>query len=219
MMDSRTRQERRFSIQVRAPEQDHEGAPPSTELWVEGCAARYDSVTVLYTEKGIDYKEQIARGAFDDCVMVDTIFNYNHGGKVIARTRNGTLYLEVREDGLYIRARLDGTEEGRRLYEEIKGGYIDRMSFRFDIGLEEYDELAHLWTIRTVSRLWDVSAVDIPAYEDTAIEARRAATVEYARTRQAARRLLETRKKIDHRRGELRRKCALTRAKSIIGGR
>ena len=105
--------------------------------------------------------------------MDDVIFNYNHGGKVMARTRNNTLELEIREDGLYIRANLSGTEEGRKLYEEIKGGYIDRMSFRFSIREEAYDSQNHMWTVRRVKRLYDVSAVDIPAYDDTSIEARK----------------------------------------------
>jgi len=106
--------------------------------------------------------------------MHDVIFNYNHSGHVLARTRNGTLTLEVRSDGLYIRARLDGTEEGQKVYDEIKGRYIDRMSFAFTVREESYDETEHTWTILKVKRLFDVSAVDIPAYDDTSIAARRA---------------------------------------------
>ena len=75
--------------------------------------------------------------------------------------------------GLTSRANLSGTEEGRKLYEEIKGGYIDRMSFRFSIREEAYDSQNHMWTVRRVKRLYDVSAVDIPAYDDTSIEARK----------------------------------------------
>lgn len=151
-----------------AATEDSEG-----ELWVEGYAATFDSETVLFELGGIEYKEMVCAGAFDDCKMDDVIFNYNHGGKVMARTRNGTLILSIDDKGLHIRARLDGTEEGRRLYEEIKGGYIDRMSFAFTIQEESYDNDAHLWKIRAVKRLYDVSAVDIPAYDDTSIEARK----------------------------------------------
>lgn len=96
----------------------------------------------------------------------------------MARTRNMTLFLEIRSDGLYIRARLDGTEEGRRLYEEIKGGYIDRMSFRFSVREEAYDKQNHMWTVRRIKRLYDVSAVDIPAYDDTSISARKQAVMD-----------------------------------------
>lgn len=148
------------------------------ELWVEGRAVVFDTPTVLFTLGDIEYSEQIDSRAFKDCNMSDVIFNYNHSGKVMARTRNKTLKIEVREDGLYMMARLDGTEEGRRLYEEIRGGYIDQMSFQFSIQEESYDKDNHMWTVRKVKRLYDVSAVDIPAYEDTSIEARKNSILE-----------------------------------------
>ena len=94
--------------------------------------------------------------------------------------------LTVDDTGVFVRARLDGTEEGRKLYEEIAGGYIDRMSFAFTVREEGYDEESHLWTIYKVKRLYDVSAVDIPAYDDTSIAARRAAVEDSQRARQAA---------------------------------
>lgn len=148
------------------------------ELWVEGYAVRYESPTVLFEIDGVEYKEQIDARAFEEADMSDVIFNYNHAGKVMARTRNKTLQMENREDGLYIKARLDGTEEGRKLYEEIKGGYIDRMSFRFSIREQAYDRENHMWTVRKVKRLYDVAAVDIPAYDDTSIEARKNSILE-----------------------------------------
>lgn len=164
---------RSFEIQTR--EADIEEG--KKELWVEGYAVRFNSPTVLFEYDGVEYKEMIDARAFDDCNMSDVIFNYNHSGKVMARTRNNTLQLEVREDGLFIRARLDGTEEGRRLYDEIKGGYIDRMSFQFTIREESYSKDDHMWTVYKLKRLYDVSAVDIPAYDDTSIEARKNSAV------------------------------------------
>ena len=166
--------ERRFEFQTRA--EQVEGQEP--ELWVEGYAARFNSPTVLFEMDGNEYKEQIARDAFIDTKMDDVIFNYNHSGKVMARTRNKTLQLAVDDTGLFIRARLDGTEEGRRLYDEISKGYIDRMSFQFTIGQEAYDYQNRTWTVLRVKRLYDVSAVDIPAYDDTSIEARKDAALE-----------------------------------------
>lgn len=169
------RQNRRdisFEIQARALETE------SKEMIVEGRAVSFDSPTVLFSCGDVDYYEKIDRNAFSEAKMDDVIFNYNHGGKVMARTRNNTLTLEIREDGLYIRADLSGTEEGRKLYEEIKGGYIDRMSFRFTIKEESYDSEAHMWTVYKVKRLYDVSAVDIPAYDDTSIEARKNSILE-----------------------------------------
>jgi uncharacterized protein len=165
--------ERRFEIQARAVQENEQ-----QELWVEGYAVRFNSPTVLFEFDGIEFKEQIATDAFIDAKMDDVIFNFNHSGRVYARTRNRTLQLTVDAQGLFIRARLDGTAEGRTLYDDIANGYIDRMSFRFTVSKESYDYAQHLWTVERVKRLYDVSAVDIPAYDDTSIEARKAFVLE-----------------------------------------
>jgi HK97 family phage prohead protease len=159
-----------------------EGQPD--ELWVEGYAARFNSPTVLFELDGMEYKEQIASDAFIEAKMDDVIFNYNHQGRVMARTRNKTLQVNTDEQGLFIRARLDGTEEGQSLYRDIQNGYIDRMSFRFTIKAEAFDSENRTWTVLRVKRLYDVSAVDIPAYDDTSISARMADAEADARQRQ-----------------------------------
>jgi len=172
--------ERRFDFETRAlPQEDGK-----QELWVEGYAARFNSPTVLFEMGGVEYKEQVASDAFTEAKMDDVIFNYNHGGRVMARTRNKTLQLAVDENGLFIRARLDGTEEGRSLYQDIQNGYIDRMSYRYTVAAEAYDNENRTWTLLRVKRLYDVSAVDIPAYEDTSIEARKADAEAVARESQ-----------------------------------
>lgn len=171
--------ERRFEFEARAVQVD--GQPD--ELWVEGYAARFNSSTVLFEYDGVEYREKIDARAFDSANMSDVIFNFNHSGRVMARTRNKTLQLSVDEQGLFIRARLDGTTEGRSLYDDIRGGYIDRMSFRFTVGEESFDRDNREWTVLRVKRLYDVSAVDIPAYDDTSISARRDAAEADARER------------------------------------
>lgn len=167
-----TRKDREFrkfaEFNIRALE-NNDG---ENDLYVEGYAATFDDPTVLWEYDGVEYKEQIDDKAFDEADMSDVIFNYNHGGKVMARTRNKTLQLTLDEKGLYVRAKLDGTDEGRKLYEEINGGYIDRMSFAFTVAEESYDRDNHTRTIRKVKKLYDVSAVDIPAYDSTSISAR-----------------------------------------------
>ena len=142
------------------------------EMIVQGQAVTFEQETVLFKCGDTEYKEVIDRNAFNETDMSDVIFNYNHGGKVVARTRNNTLKLSIDADGLNIEARLDGTEEGRKLYEEIKGGYIDRMSFCFTVKEESYNKEEHLWRVLKVDKLYDVSAVDIPAYDTTSISAR-----------------------------------------------
>lgn len=155
-----------FEIRAMHNEEEQE------EKWVEGYASRYDSPTILFEMDGIQYKEQIVQGAFDSADMSDVIFQYDHQGKVMARTRNKTLQLQVDNNGLYVRARLDGTEEGRRLYEEIKGGYIDKMSFGFTVKEDSYDNDEHMRNIRKIKKLYDCSAVSMPAYDSTNISAR-----------------------------------------------
>jgi HK97 family phage prohead protease len=208
-MEAQGCQFRHFAMfELRAGGEDEAGA-----LYVEGLVTPFNSPTVLYSYDGVDYKEQIDAKAFDSADLSDVIFNYNHGGKVVARTRNQTLRIWVESDGLHARARLDGTEEGKRLYEEIKGGYIDRMSFAFSIGESSYDVDAHMRTILKVKKVYDVSAVDIPAYDTTSISARSFFEAEAEKEHKAA----EAAKV----RGELQRKllqAQVTLTNKIYGG-
>lgn len=159
---------------------------------VRGTAVVFNRPTCLYEYDGVKYFEVIDRHAFDECDMSDVIFNYNHGGKVVARLRNKTLTLTIAEQGLDMEADLSGTVAGRDLYEEIDGGYIDKMSFSFSVRESKYDTITHTRTITKIRKLYDVSAVDIPAYEDTSISARAFFEVEHSKEvkalEQAARR-------------------------------
>ena len=147
-------------------------AKDDEKMIVEGYAAVFDQETVLYSCDGIDYKESIDKFAFDTTEMVDVVMNYNHQGKPVARTKNGTLEIKTDKTGLKIRASLSGTEEARKLYEEIIGGYIDKMSFAFTVLEDTYDRETHMRRILKIKRLYDVAAVDIPAYDQTSITAR-----------------------------------------------
>lgn len=105
---------------------------------VRGTAVVFDSPTCLYEYDGVKYYEVIDRHAFDGCDMSDVIMNYNHGGKVVARLRNKTLSLNITDRGVDMEADLSGTAAGRDLYEEIDGGYIDKMSFSFSVRESKY---------------------------------------------------------------------------------
>ena len=147
---------------------------------VEGYATRFNTPYQLYAWDGYEVNEQIDAHAFDDCDMTDTIMQYDHQGRVFARVSNKTLQLEVDQIGLKVTADLGGTEEGRKLYEEIKGGYTTRMSFGFIVKTDErkseydheYNKTVVLRTITAISKLYDVSAVSIPANDATEISAR-----------------------------------------------
>lgn len=158
---------------------------------VEGYALVFDVAETMYEYDGIKYQEQIRTGALDNAAMRDVVLNYNHGGKPVARTKNGTLDLNVDGRGLFIRADLSGTAEGRELYEEVKGGYLDKMSFAFTINADEYNKEQHLRTITEVKRIYDVAIVDIPAYESTSVSARSYFEAEAERERAEARAQLE----------------------------
>lgn len=147
---------------------------------VEGYATTFNQPYELYRRYGDIFMEQVDRGAFDKTDMSDVIMQYDHEGRVFARTSNGTLELRTDDHGLHIRADLSGTEIGRQLYEEIRGGYTDKMSFGFTV--EEDDTLITedretgnrtiLRTIKSIGKLYDVSAVSLPANNATEISAR-----------------------------------------------
>lgn len=128
----------------------------------------------------VHFWEQVAPEAFDQTDMRDTIMQYNHEGRVFARVKNNTLKLATDDHGLAVEADLSGTEIGRQLYEEIKGGYTDKMSFGFTVDKDtvvrdkddEKKEIKVLRTITGIGRLYDVSAVSIPANDGTEISAR-----------------------------------------------
>lgn len=143
---------------------------------IEGIACVFDSPTVLFEWEGIEYKEVVDRHAFDDADISDVIFNYNHSGRVYARTRNDSLHLEVKEDGLHVSLTFDKDDEGHmQLYRDIKNGLIDKMSYAYTVRSddgEKYDPETHTYTVLKIKKLYDVSAVDIPAYDATSISAR-----------------------------------------------
>lgn len=164
------------------------------EKKVDGYAVTFDQETVLYEYEGVQFKEAISRNAFVGTQMSDVVMNFNHGGKPVARTKNNTLTLTVDDVGLFISADLSGTEEGRKLYEEIRGGYIDKMSFAFTVSEDDYDQENHKRIIKGIKRLYDVAAVDIPAYESTSIQARSYFEAEAEKERAEARRAVEVEK-------------------------
>lgn len=158
---------------------------------VKGYAAVFDSETVMYEYDGIQYKEVIDRNAFNGAQMQDVVLNFNHSGKPVARTKNNTLEVRTDDVGLFISADLSGTDEGRKLYEEIKGGYIDKMSFAFTVNADEYNRDTHTRRITGIKRVYDVAAVDIPAYDATTIQARSFFEAEAEKERVEARAALE----------------------------
>lgn len=174
-------------------------AEENEELVLEGIACNFDVETTLYSGKYYECREKIATGAFDNCDMSDVIFNYNHCGRVYARTRNKSLELEVQEDGLHMRATLMNDDNGHaELYRDIQSGLVDKMSFAFHVKSSTYEYIERdgeptieVRTITEIDKLYDVSAVDIPAYDTTSISARGAFDAERERRAAESRKLEE----------------------------
>lgn len=142
----------------------------SSDYIVEGYATTFDDSY----DFGLDGYERIDSHALDDADMSDVIFQYDHSGLVMARQRNNTLALLPDEHGLYVRADLKGSEQGRQLHEAISNGLVDRMSWAFTVAEDgwEYDPTTKTATVKAVRKVYDVSAVSIPANDGTEISAR-----------------------------------------------
>lgn len=168
---------RAFSIDRVEVRENQEG---KEEMILQGIPCTFGKETVLYKGKQWELREVIEKGAFDGADMSDVIFNYNHCGRVYARTRNQSLKLEVKDDGLHMQATLMNEDEGhQQLFRDIKNGLIDKMSFAFvaDDKKREFIEQSEgpnieLCTVTKMRKIYDVSAVDIPAYDTTSISAR-----------------------------------------------
>lgn len=173
-MKTSEREYRNFILEARAAEEGDE------RKIVRGYASTFNEPYELYNDGEYILQEQVAQDAFDEADMSDVIFQYNHEGRVFARTSNETLKVSTDDKGLAIEADLGGTEIGRSLFEEIRGGYTTKMSFGFTVDEEkrevtedrEAKTVTVLRTITRVKKVYDVSAVSIPANDGTSISVR-----------------------------------------------
>lgn len=144
----------------------------SDDLLVEGKAICFGETTLLFTFGGVDYFERIEPQALNGVDLTAVYFYYNHNDYAYATTKNKTLEIDIREDGVYFKAHLPDTSSGRDLYTLIKRGDVDKCSFGFSIAEEEFDEKTNTFIVNKIDRLFEISVVDFPAYENTAVSAR-----------------------------------------------
>ena len=151
----------------------------SEDMIVEGYASTFNEPYKLYDDGSFRVFEQVDPHAFDEADMSDVIMQYDHQGRVFARMSNNTLTVMPDGHGLLINANLGGTAIGRQLYEEIKGGYTNKMSFGFTVSGEAWEDskaddgvTESVRTITRVKKLYDVSAVSLPCNDQTSISAR-----------------------------------------------
>ena len=149
-----------------------------SDYYVEGYASTFNDPYLLYEFDGIEYWEVIDLDAFRDCDMSDVIYLYDHVGRVFARMSNNTLIVEPQLHGLFVAADLGSTSLSRQMYEDIATGLVTKMSWGFmpdwDSIEDVYDEEAKRFTstIHRVTKIYDVSAVSLPADPNTEISAR-----------------------------------------------
>jgi len=170
------REYRDMTMEIRTAE--NEEAPEERKV-VKGYASTFNEPYTLFEDDSWRFNEVVDARAFDNTDMSDVIMQYDHEGRVFARMSNNTLTVVPDEKGLLIEADLGGTELGRQLFEEIRGGYTNKMSFGFTVDGEDYldtkDADGKALTVRTITsvrKLYDVSAVSLPANDATSISVR-----------------------------------------------
>lgn len=144
---------------------------------IEGIAAVVNSDTDLGW-----YTERIAPGAFDNVLKDDVAALFNHDPNFpLARTTakdEGKLELFITKEGhLGYRYKSPNTSIGKDLAENIRTGIVQKSSFAFTIEEEEWKQhndrnVPDVRTIKKIKRLYDVSPVTYPAYNDTSVAAR-----------------------------------------------
>jgi HK97 family phage prohead protease len=156
-----------------------------TDYYVEGYATTFDKPYLLYEfDDGTKIYERIDPHALDGADMSDVIMQYDHCGRVFARQSNKTLILVIDQKGLLVCADLGKTDLAKGLYQDIEQGMINKMSWAFVVEEESYDKTTHTRTILKIKKVYDVSAVSIPANQDTEISARAFASRSYEQEKQ-----------------------------------
>jgi len=207
------REYRDMTIEVRSAETEE--VEQEERKVVTGYASTFNEPYTLFENDDWRFNEVVDARAFDNTDMSDVILQYDHEGRVFARMSNNTLTVTPDEKGLLIEADLGGTELGRQLYEEIRGGYTNKMSFGFTVDgediLDTKDADGKDLTVRTITsvrKLYDVSAVSLPANDATSISVRSLTDGEIERIRA---------ERLEAEALELRRRKLLARAK-LNGG-
>lgn len=164
-----------------------------TDFYVEGFFSTFDEPYLMYEYDGVKYFEMIDRHAFDGADMRDVIMQYDHAGRVMARMSNNTLGIELLDYGPFMFADLSRSNAARDLHGDIAAKLVTKMSWAFTVPDDgvEYDRENHTNIIRRIKKVYDVSAVSIPANDATEISARALFDGVIERERQELRERLE----------------------------
>ena len=143
------------------------------ELFISGYFAVFNS----NYEFAKDMSESIDSHAFDETLNDDIRALINHDTTyVLGRTKALTLTLRIDDHGLWGDVKVNQKDsDAMNLYERVKRGDVDQCSIGFDILDEEVeyrDDGSVHWKIINI-RLYEVSVVTFPAYEETSVQARK----------------------------------------------
>lgn len=145
------------------------------KMILEGYAIVFEQETLIGDEER-GFKEVISRTALQDTFMKDVPLKYNHMDSflILARTKNKSLVLSVDNIGLKVHAELIDTHSNEDVYKMVRSGLLDKMSFAFTVSKQSWDRSGKVPVrrIESIDRLFDVSVVDVPAYDGTSIYSR-----------------------------------------------
>ena len=145
------------------------------KMILEGYAIVFEEETLIGDEER-GFKEVISRTALQDTFMKDVPLKYNHMDSflILARTKNKSLVLSVDNIGLKVHAELIDTHSNEDVYKMVRSGLLDKMSFAFTVSKQSWDRSGKVPVrrIESIDRLFDVSVVDVPAYDGTSIYSR-----------------------------------------------
>lgn len=165
-------EENRVAYQVRSTQSKFETREADGEMYISGYFAVFNSEYEMWPGA----VESIADTAFDGALADDIRCLIDHETRlVLGRNKAGTLTLKVDARGLWGEVKINPNDQDAvNLYERVKRGDVDQCSFGFDILDEEFEDRGDTvkWTIKKV-KLYEVSVVTFPAYEETSVSARK----------------------------------------------
>lgn len=166
-------EERRAAYQVRAAQSIFQTrADENGKLFISGYFAVFNSEYEIWPGA----VEMVAETAFDGALSADIRCLIDHNTRlVLGRNKAGTLALKVDSRGLWGEVEINPKDQdAMNLYERVKRGDVDQCSFGFEILDEEFQDLGDSvrWIIKKV-KLYEVSVVTFPAYEETSVTARK----------------------------------------------
>ena len=147
-------------------EQRKENTEPTYK--VEGYASTFEPYEMMEID-GEKYYERIDRHAFDEADLTDVVFLRDHEGRVLARTKNQSVQLNIDDHGLHQITNLGLTGASREMYEDIATGNYQQMSFSFIVAEDHYDKATRTRVVDRIKKVFDISAVSFPANAGTNI--------------------------------------------------